>query len=140
MGIATRLEEEATNRELTTSELVREIVTTSAATALVALVVAVMLLLAYFFRLAFLADFLSRSDLIGLLTGIGVQVGELAGLLGIEKQGGGTLKQLTSRLGITVVGAVAGYNRTDDSEQRGGNSLLSTAAMYCSCCCSSPSR
>ena len=66
--IATRLEEEATNLELTTSELVHEIVTTSALTALVALVVAVMLLRAYFFRLAFLADFLSRSDLIGLLT------------------------------------------------------------------------
>ena len=72
-----------------------------ALTALVALAVAVMLLLAYLFRLAFLADFLSRSALIGLLTGIGVQVaaGELAGLLGIEKQGGGTLKQLASVLG-----------------------------------------
>ena len=72
-----------------------------ALTALVALVVAVMLLLAYFFRLAFLADFLSRSALIGLLTGIVVQVaaGELAGLLGIEKQGGGTLKQLASVFG-----------------------------------------
>ena len=72
-----------------------------ALTALVALAVAFMLLLAYFFRLAFLADFLSRSALIGLLTGIGVQVaaGELAGLLGIEKQGGGTLKQLASVFG-----------------------------------------
>jgi MFS superfamily sulfate permease-like transporter len=72
-----------------------------ALTALVALVVAVMLLLAYLFRLAFLADFLSRSALIGLLTGIGVQVaaGELAGLLGIEKLGGGTLKQLASVFG-----------------------------------------
>jgi MFS superfamily sulfate permease-like transporter len=69
-----------------------------AMTQLVALVVAVMLLLAYLFRLAFLADFLSRSALIGLLTGIGVQVAarELAGLLGIEKQGGGTLKQLVA--------------------------------------------
>jgi sulfate permease, SulP family len=67
-------------------------------TALVALGVAVMLLLAYVFRIAFLADFLSRSALVGLLTGIGVQVaaGELAGLLGIAKQQGGTLKQLTS--------------------------------------------
>jgi len=66
-------------------------------TALVALGVAVMLLLAYVFRIAFLADFLSRSALVGLLTGIGVQVaaGELAGLLGIAKQPGGTLKQLT---------------------------------------------
>jgi len=72
-----------------------------ALTALVALVVAVMLLLAYFFRLAFLADFLSRSALIGLLTGIGVQVaaGELAGLLGIEKLAGGTFRQLASVFG-----------------------------------------
>ena len=43
-------------------------------TALTALVVAVMLLLAALFRLGFLADFLSRSALIGLLTGIGLQV------------------------------------------------------------------
>src|SRR5215831_16470987 len=70
-------------------------------TALVALGVAVMLLLAYAFRIAFLADFLSRSALVGLLTGIGVQVaaGELAGLLGIAKQPGGTLNQLTSVFG-----------------------------------------
>lgn len=70
-------------------------------TALVALAVAVMLLLAYVFRLGFLADFLSRSALIGLLTGIGVQVaaGELAGLLGIAKQGRGALKQVASVFG-----------------------------------------
>jgi MFS superfamily sulfate permease-like transporter len=70
-------------------------------TSLVALAVAVMLVLAYTFRLAFLADFLSRSALIGLLTGIGVQVaaGELAGLLGIDKPQGGTLKQVISVFG-----------------------------------------
>src|SRR5215470_10252253 len=70
-------------------------------TALVALGVAVMLLLAYVFRIAFLADFLSRSALVGLLTGIGMQVatGELAGLLGIAKQEGGALKQGTSVFG-----------------------------------------
>src|SRR5215469_11019268 len=70
-------------------------------TALVALAVAAMLLLAYVFRIAFLADFLSRSALVGLLTGIGVQVatGELAGLLGIAKQEGGALKQVTSVFG-----------------------------------------
>jgi MFS superfamily sulfate permease-like transporter len=39
------------------------------ATSLVALVVAGMLLLARVFRLGFLADFLSRSALIGFLTG-----------------------------------------------------------------------
>jgi len=44
------------------------------ATSLVALVVAGMLVLARVFRLGFLADFLSRSALIGFLTGVGIQV------------------------------------------------------------------
>ncbi len=67
-------------------------------TALTALVVAVMLLLAAVFRLGFLADFLSRSALIGLLTGIGAQVaaGEFGGLLGLPKQGSGALQQVLS--------------------------------------------
>ena len=67
-------------------------------TALTALVVAVMLLLAALFRLGFLADFLSRSALIGLLTGIGLQVaaGELGGLIGLPKQGSGALEQVLS--------------------------------------------
>ena len=70
-------------------------------TAVVAIVVAAMLLLAFVFRIAFLADFLSRSALVGLLTGIGVQVaaGELGGLLGIPKQGAGAFKQVASVLG-----------------------------------------
>jgi high affinity sulfate transporter 1 len=75
-------------------------------TSTVALVVAVMLVLARVFRLGFLADFLSRSALIGFLTGVGVQVaaGELAGLLGLEKQGHGSFAQVVSvfhRLGDT---------------------------------------
>jgi sulfate permease, SulP family len=81
-------------------------------TGLVALAVAVMLLLAYVFRLGFLADFLSRSALIGLLTGVGVQVavGELAGLLGMAKQGHGALAQVASvveRLGEAQVATLA---------------------------------
>ena len=46
-------------------------------------------------RLGFLADFLSRSVLIGFLTGVGVQVamGQLAGMLGVESGTGGTLKK-----------------------------------------------
>ena len=69
-----------------------------ALTSTVALAVAVMLLLARVFRLGFLADFLSRSALIGFLTGVGVQVaaGEISGLLGLEKAGHGTLEQLLS--------------------------------------------
>jgi MFS superfamily sulfate permease-like transporter len=59
-------------------------------TALVALGVAVMLLLAHIFRIAFLADLpFACSALVGLLTGIGVQVaaGELAGLPGLANNG-----------------------------------------------------
>jgi sulfate permease, SulP family len=70
------------------------------ATSLVALVVAGMLALARVFRLGFLADFLSRSALIGFLTGVGIQVagGELAGLLGLPKAGHGALEQILSAL------------------------------------------
>lgn len=67
-------------------------------TSAVALAVAVMLVLARILRLGFLADFLSRSALIGFLTGVGVQVavGELAGLIGLPKQGHGPLMQFAS--------------------------------------------
>jgi len=73
----------------------------------VALTVAVMLVIARVFRLGFLADFLSRSALIGFLTGVGVQVaaGELAGLIGLAKQGHGPLMQIMS-----VFERVAGAN------------------------------
>jgi high affinity sulfate transporter 1 len=77
-------------------------------TRLVALTVAIMLFIAFLFRLGFLADFLSRSALIGFLTGVGVQVavGELSGLLGLPKEGHGSLGQIWSvvdRLGGTHV-------------------------------------
>ena len=47
-----------------------------------------LLLLARVARLGFLADFLSRTVLIGFLTGVGIQVaiGQLGGMLGIAKQ------------------------------------------------------
>ncbi|MEB3322718.1 MAG: SulP family inorganic anion transporter, partial [Synechococcaceae cyanobacterium] len=66
----------------------------------VALVVGLFLLLAAVLRLGFLADFLSRSALIGLLSGIGIQVaaGELGGLLGLAKEGSGALQQIGSVL------------------------------------------
>jgi high affinity sulfate transporter 1 len=70
------------------------------ATSLVALAVAGMLILARAFRLGFLADFLSRSALIGFLTGVGIQVagGELAGLVGLPKVGHGALEQIVSAI------------------------------------------
>lgn len=69
-------------------------------TSAVALAVAVMLVLARILRLGFLADFLSRSALIGFLTGVGVQVacGELAGLFGLPRQGHGTFAQFVSTI------------------------------------------
>jgi len=52
---------------------------------LAALITGVLLLLARIARLGFLADFISRSVLIGFLTGVGIQValGQLAGMLGV---------------------------------------------------------
>jgi len=50
-----------------------------------AILAAGFLLLARFARLGFLADFLSRTVLVGFLTGVGIQVaaGEIAGMLGL---------------------------------------------------------
>jgi sulfate permease, SulP family len=63
-----------------------------------ALMCAALLLVARLARLAFLADFLSRTVLVGFLTGVGVQValGELPGVLGIAAQGDGTLRRFWS--------------------------------------------
>lgn len=65
-------------------------------TSLIALVTAGILILARILRLGFLADFLSRTVLVGFLTGVGVQVagGALQDMLGIEKPGHGFLGQL----------------------------------------------
>ena len=62
-----------------------------ALTSLVGLLAAGMLLLAGVLRLGFLADFLSRTVLVGFLSGVGIQVafGELHGLLGFDKGGHG---------------------------------------------------
>jgi high affinity sulfate transporter 1 len=81
-------------------------------TSLAALAVAVMLVFARVFRLGFLADFLSRSALIGFLTGVGVQVagGELSGLFGLAKEGHDALTQVVStvaRLGQAHGGTLA---------------------------------
>jgi high affinity sulfate transporter 1 len=65
-------------------------------TSLIALVAAALLLIARVFRLGFLADFLSRTVLLGFLSGVGVQVavGEIHEMLGIEKGGHGFFGQL----------------------------------------------
>ena len=81
-------------------------------TSVTALAVAAMLVLARVLKLGFLADFLSRSALIGFLTGVGVQVagGELAGLLGLAREGHNAVAQILSaaaRVGSTHVGTLA---------------------------------
>lgn len=59
------------------------------------------LLLARLARLGFLADFLSRTVLIGFLTGVGVQVacGQVGGMLDVSKGTGGPIDQLVTALG-----------------------------------------
>lgn len=61
-----------------------------------ALLTAVMLLVARVFKLGFLADFLSRTVLVGFLTGVGVQVAiaMLGDMVGLAVSGRGALSQL----------------------------------------------
>jgi high affinity sulfate transporter 1 len=65
-----------------------------------ALMAAIFLILARVLGLGFLADFLSRTVLIGFLTGVGVQValGQLGGMLGLKGGGHGTLGKLWNNL------------------------------------------
>ncbi|MBV9597897.1 MAG: SulP family inorganic anion transporter [Chloroflexi bacterium] len=95
---------------------------------LAALMTAVWLLLARSIGLAFLADFLSRSVLIGFLTGVGVQVAasQLPAMLGVTANGTGTLEKLYSALShlpetslptlavaLCVLGVIVGLQRLD---------------------------
>ena len=63
---------------------------------MVALLTAGLLLLARIFKLGFLADFLSRTVLVGFLTGVGFQVGiaMLGDMLGVETHSRRTLAQV----------------------------------------------
>jgi high affinity sulfate transporter 1 len=63
-----------------------------------ALVAGALLLLARLIRLGFLANFLSRTVLVGFLTGVGVQVaaGQLSEMLGVHATGAGTVTKLVS--------------------------------------------
>ncbi len=80
-----------------------------------ALLAGVLLLVARLVRLGFFADFLSRTVLVGFLTGVGIQValGEVPGLLGIETAGHGPIGKLVhaaegigqARLPVVLVGA-----------------------------------
>jgi high affinity sulfate transporter 1 len=67
---------------------------------LAALMVAVVLLAARILKLGFIANFLSRSVLIGFLTGVGIQVamGQLHGVLGVSDGSGTTLEKFWTTL------------------------------------------
>jgi SulP family sulfate permease len=68
---------------------------------MLALITAGFLILARLLRLGFVADFLSRSVLIGFLTGVGIQVamGQVAGMLGVSDGDGGTIRKFFTALG-----------------------------------------
>jgi SulP family sulfate permease len=91
-----------------------------------ALLTAGMLLIARVFKLGFLADFLSRTVLVGFLTGVGIQVAiaMLADMLGVASSGRNTILQLwqlarglphlsapTLALSVFVVVAILGGRR-----------------------------
>ena len=70
----------------------------------VALLTAALLLLARIFRLGFLADFLSRTVLVGFLTGVGVQVGiamlgDMLGLAVAARTTVGQIAEIAGKLG-----------------------------------------
>jgi high affinity sulfate transporter 1 len=64
--------------------------------AVLAFMAAGFLILARIIGLGFLADFLSRTVLVGFLTGVGLQValGEISGMLGLKGGGHGTLQKI----------------------------------------------
>jgi high affinity sulfate transporter 1 len=69
---------------------------------LAALLTAGMLLVARLARLSFLANFLSRTVLVGFLTGVGIQVaaGQLPDMLGVTAAGGQTVAKLADTVRV----------------------------------------
>jgi high affinity sulfate transporter 1 len=65
-----------------------------------ALMAATFLILARIIGLGFMADFLSRTVLVGFLTGVGIQValGEISGMLGVKGGGHGTIQKISNDL------------------------------------------
>src|SRR5208337_3019689 len=65
-----------------------------------ALMVAGMLILARLVKLGFLADFLSRTVLVGFLTGVGIEIAikQIPDMLGISGQSGGVIQEIATDL------------------------------------------
>ncbi len=96
---------------------------------LAALMCAVFLILARVLRLGFIANFLSRSVLIGFLTGVGIQVamGQVAGMFGITGVSGTTVQKFVETLkliptetslptlavSLAVLGTILGLERVN---------------------------
>ncbi len=76
---------------------------------MLAIITGGILILARLIRLGFLADFLSRSVLIGFLTGVGIQVamGQVAGMLGVAPSGGGAIRKFVDTLSLIPDASVA---------------------------------
>ena len=83
---------------------------------LMALMAGVLLIVARLVRLGFLADFLSRTVLIGFLTGVGIQVacGQVGGMLGIPDGNG-----------VTVFGSSTSPTRSESCSRRSRTSTRS---------------
>jgi sulfate permease, SulP family len=94
--------------------------------AVLALMAAGFVLLARLIGLGFMADFLSRTVLIGFLTGVGIQValGQISGMLGLKGGGHGTLDKIWNDLqeihdvnlhalaiALAVLGVIAGSKK-----------------------------
>jgi sulfate permease, SulP family len=79
---------------------------------ILAIMAAGLLILARIAKLGFIADFLSRTVLIGFLTGVGIQVaiGQISGMLGIPGGGAGPIQKLITdikQLGQTNIYTLA---------------------------------
>ncbi len=69
---------------------------------MLAIITGAVLIIARLVKLGFIADFLSRSVLVGFLTGVGIQVamGQVGGMLGIpDSVSGGTIRKFVETLG-----------------------------------------
>ena len=96
---------------------------------LTALMCAVLLILARLLKLGFIANFLSRSVLIGFLTGVGIQVamGQFGGLFGVSEGSGTTIEKFVNGLqaiptqtniptlivSLAVLGTIIGLERVN---------------------------
>jgi high affinity sulfate transporter 1 len=94
-----------------------------------ALMCGVLLVAARLLRLGFIANFLSRSVLIGFLTGVGIQVamGQVGGIFGVPSQTGGTIEKFINTLqvipsetsiptlvvSLAVLGTIVGLERVN---------------------------